>query len=142
VIAVDTNLLVYAHRARVPEHRAALRTLERVRRDPRGWGVAMRSVVEFWSVVTHSAASGRASTPAEARAFFETLAGEAGGRIWGPGETFRERLLALAARLDVRGPRIFDLEIALTALDNGASEIWTLDGRFVKVPGLKVLRPF
>jgi predicted nucleic acid-binding protein len=142
VIAVDTNLLVYAHRSLVPEHRAALRTLERVRRDPRGWGVALRSVVEFWSVVTHPAASGRASTPAEVRAFFETLAGEAGGRIWRPGETFPERLFAVAALLDVRGPRIFDLEIALTALDNGASEIWTLDGRFVTVPGLRVLRPF
>jgi predicted nucleic acid-binding protein len=142
VIAVDTNLLVYAHRLRVPEHRAALRTLERARRDARGWGIALRSVTEFWSVVTHPAASGRASTPAEARAFFETLTGEAGGRIWMPGEKFRERLLALAARLDVRGPRIFDLEIALTAFDNGASEIWTLDGSFITVPGLKVLRPF
>ncbi len=142
MIALDTNLLVYAHRARVPEHRAALRTLERARRDPRGWGIAIRSMVEFWSVVTHPAVTGRVSTLAEARTFLETLTEAAGGRIWMPGEKFRERLLALAGRLEVRGPRIFDLEIALTAFDNGASEIWTLDGRFVTVPGLKVLRPF
>lgn len=142
MIAVDTNLLVYAHRARTREHRAALRALERARRDPRGWGVSLTSVVEFWSVVTHPAASGRPSTTAEARAFVDTLTGDAGGRVWVPGERFRERLLALADRLDVRGPRIFDLEIALTAFDNGASEIWTLDGRFVTVPGLEVRRPF
>ncbi len=142
MIAVDTNLLVYAHRARAPEHRAALRALERARRDFRGWGIALRSLVEFWSVVTHPAATGRGSTLTEARAFFETLTEEAGGRIWLPGETFQPRLLALAERLEVRGPRIFDLEIALTVFDNGASEIWTLDGRFATVPGLKVLRPF
>lgn len=142
MIAVDTNILVYAHRAGVPEHRAALRTLERARRDSRGWGVALRSVVEFWSVVTHPAARGRPSSPAEAHAFFETLTGDAGGRVWLPGERFYERLLGLAARLEVRGPRIFDLEIALTAFDNGASEFWTLDGRFVTVPGLEVRRPF
>lgn len=142
MIAVDTNLLVYAHRSRVGEHRAALRALDRARRDPRGWGVALTSVVEFWSVVTHPAASGRPSTPREARAFVEALVSEAGGRIWTPGERFRERLLALAERLDVRGPRLFDLEIALTALDAGASEIWTLDGRFVTAPGLTVRRPF
>ncbi len=142
MIAVDTNILVYAHRARVPEHRAALRALERARRDPRGWGVALRSVVEFWSVVTHPAARGRPSSPAEAHAFFETLTRDAGGRVWLPGERFREHLLALAARLEVRGPRIFDLEIALTAFENGASELWTLDGHFVTVPGLEVRRPF
>ncbi len=142
MIAVDTNLLVYAHRSRAPEHRASLRALERARRDARGWGVALTSVVEFWSVVTHPASAGRPSTADEARAFLETLAGQAGGQIWTPGERFRERLLALAARLDVRGSRVFDLEIALTAFDAGAREIWTLDGRFVTVPGLEVHRPF
>ena len=142
MIALDTNILVYAHRSRVPEHRASVRALERARRDARGWGVALTSVVEFWSVVTHPAAPGRPSTADEARAIIETLTAEAGGRIWVPGERFRERLLALAARLDVRGPRVFDLEIALTGFDAGATEMWTLDGRFVTVPGVEVRRPF
>ena len=46
-----------------------------------------------------------------------------------------------APGLGVQGARVFGLEIALTAFDNGASEIWTLDGRFVTVPGLDVKRP-
>jgi predicted nucleic acid-binding protein len=47
VIAVDTNLLVYAHRSSLPEHRRARRALEQASRDPRGWGIALASVAEF-----------------------------------------------------------------------------------------------
>ncbi|MBE3100212.1 MAG: hypothetical protein IMZ44_24085 [Planctomycetes bacterium] len=49
--------------------------------------------------------------------------------------------LRLAADLNVTGPRIFDLPIALGALDNGATELWTHDAHFVCVPGLLVVHP-
>lgn len=58
-----------------------------------------------------------------------------------PREAFWTRLLQMAAELDVRGPRIFDLQIALTAFDNGATEIWTHDRDFVAFPGLRVHDP-
>jgi predicted nucleic acid-binding protein len=47
----------------------------------------------------------------------------------------------MATDLEVRGPRIFDLQIALTAFDNGATEIWTHDRGFVAFPGLAVHDP-
>lgn len=47
----------------------------------------------------------------------------------------------LARRLGVRGARIFDLQIALIARDNGARELWTHDAGFVTVPGLRVWDP-
>jgi predicted nucleic acid-binding protein len=47
----------------------------------------------------------------------------------------------LAEELDVRGLRIFDLQIALAAFDNGATEIWTHDRNFVAVPGMLVRDP-
>src|ERR1700690_1385205 len=39
VIAVDTNLLVYAHRAGCPEHDAARRAIEDAANDAGGWGI-------------------------------------------------------------------------------------------------------
>jgi len=42
----------------------------------------------------------------------------------------------------VQGPRIFDLQIALTAFENGATEIWTHDRNFLSLPGLRVRDPF
>ncbi|MDH3401977.1 MAG: hypothetical protein OES32_00815 [Acidobacteriota bacterium] len=47
----------------------------------------------------------------------------------------------MAAGLDVTGTRVFDLQIALTAFDNGAAEIWTRDRGFRSVPGLTAIDP-
>ena len=140
MIAIDTNLLIYAHRAALSENRAARRAIEKASRDPRGWGIAQPSVAEFWSVVTHPASSGGPSSADQARGFLHALR-EAGAMIWMPGEGFPERLLQLAGELGIQGPRIFDLQIGLTAFDNGAGEVWTHDGRFVRLPGLEVHDP-
>jgi hypothetical protein len=141
VIAIDTNLLVYAHRAGLPQHRAARRALERAAALSAGWGISQASLAEFWAVVTHRAASGRPSSGAEAAGFLWALVREGGAHLWLPGPGFGERLLEVAAERNVRGPRVFDLQIALTALDNGAREVWTHDRDFLSVPGLRVHDP-
>jgi hypothetical protein len=141
MIAVDTNVLVYAHRAGVPEHRRARRIIEQVATESDGWGIAAASVGEFWSVVTHATAPGRPSTPDEAASFLQRLGEDAGMQIWSPRTAFGERWLRLALELGIVGPRVFDLQIALTALDHGVHEIWTHDTRFVRVPGIRVHDP-
>ncbi len=140
MIAVDTNLLVYAHRSSLPEHRRARRALEQASGDPRGWGIALGSVAEFWGVVTHRAAS-RPSTAREATRFLTALGSDAAMQVWAPGTGFDARLLQLAADLEVAGARIFDLQIALTVFEHGASELWTHDQGFTRVPGLRLIDP-
>jgi uncharacterized protein len=141
MIAIDTNLLIYAHRARTPENRAARRAIRGASSDVRGWGIALPSIAEFWSVVTHASATGGPSPAKQAHGFLSALIGEAGADIFVPRDGFWERLLRLAAGLHIQGPRIFDLQIALTAFESGASEIWTHDAGFVSVPGLTVHDP-
>lgn len=141
MIALDTNLLVYAHRAGLPEHRAARRALERAHHDLGGWGLALPCIVEFWSVVTHPASAGGASTARQAYDFVAALVLEAEAAVWLPREHFWERLARRAADLGVQGPRIFDLQIALIAFENGASELWTHDSGFLSLPGLRVYDP-
>jgi hypothetical protein len=142
MIAIDTNLLIYAHRSLTAEHARARRAIERAAADPRGWGFTLTNLLEFWSIVTHAKASGRPSTTAEASSFVQALVHSARAHIWSPSEGFAQRLTQLAAGLRVSGPRIFDLTIALMAFENGASEIWTHDRGFVTVPGLRVRDPF
>jgi len=48
---------------------------------------------------------------------------------------------ALADELEVCGARIFDLQIALIAFEEGATELWTHDRGFASVPGLRVVDP-
>ena len=89
----------------------------------------------------HPAAQGRPSTPDEAHRFIASLE-SAGAEIWKPGPGFATRLARMAADLSVAGPRVFDLQIALTAFEGGARQLWTADRRFASVPGLPVVHPF
>ncbi len=141
MIAIDTSLLVYAHRAATPEHDAARAALERASRERSGWGTAVSCVAEFWSVVTHPAAAGRPSTPEEARGFLQALVEDAELELWSPGPGFADRLLQMATELGITGARVFDLQIALTAFDNGATELWSHDAGFATFPGLRTRDP-
>jgi predicted nucleic acid-binding protein len=140
MIALDTNLLIYAHRRGVPQHAASRRAIA----DALGraaCGVAVQALAEFWAVVTHPSSEGGASKPAVARAFLTELT-KAGVATWTPAQGFGPRLIAAAESRGITGPRVFDLQIGLTAAEAGATEIWTADHGFVSVPGVLVVHPF
>jgi predicted nucleic acid-binding protein len=141
VIAIDTNLLVYAHRAGCGEHTAARGAIERAAANPGGWSIPLPCLLEFWSVVTHPACVGGASASSIARRFIDALISRAGALVLQPGPNFLQRCLQTAERLSVAGPRVFDLQIGLLCTDAGVTEIWTHDGGFIALPGLKVIDP-
>ena len=141
MIAIDTNLLVYAHRSGTPEHRRAEDALRRAVSDPTGWGLSLPVVAEFWSIVTHPKNAGGPSSPARAAAFIRGLISGGAMNIWMPSAGFSERLLDDARARSITRARIFDLQIALIAADAGATELWTHDSNFVSVPGLRVRDP-
>lgn len=140
MIAIDTNLLIYAHRSTTPEHRIAKAAIERALNATGGCGIALPSIAEFFSIVTLRTTSGRPSTPASAGEFLTSLR-EAGVEVLAPGPSFAERLAQLAIDLGVSGVRVFDLQIGLCALDGGAAELWSHDGAFVRIPGLMTHDP-
>lgn len=102
--------------------------------------MALPTVVEFWHIATHPRAVGGPAEPRVVTAFIDSLR-RAGAQLWTPGPSMWERLSRAATKYQVSGPRIFDLHIALTALDHGATEIWTHDANFVSVRGLRVHDP-
>ena len=140
MIAIDTNLLIYAHRPGLPEHRVAARLIEEACYGERRWGIPSPCLAEFWSVVTRSEAWSRASTPQEAQGFLNQLV-RSGAVILEPETGVGRRILGLAADLELSGRRIFDLQIALIALEAGARELWTADRGFVRIPGLVLRHP-
>ena len=141
MIALDTNLLVYAHREGSAEHGKAKSAILEALNDREGWGVCLPSVAEFWRIVTQPNLPGGASSSSEASHFFHYLITEGHGHIWTPGSGFGERLMRWAASLKVRGDRIFDLQIAVIAYEHGVREIWTHDRNFTSVPSVKVRDP-
>src|SRR2546427_9252196 len=141
MIALDTNLLVYAHRQGAAEHEGATAAILDALNDPRGWGICLPSVAEFWSIVTQPKIPGGPSSSAVVTHFFHYLITEGQGNIWTPGPGFGQRLMRWASSLKIRGRRIFDLQIAVIALEHGAREISTHDINFVSVPTVKVRDP-
>jgi predicted nucleic acid-binding protein len=140
MIALDSNLLIYAHRAAVPEHGPAQRAIEQAARSKAGWAIPFPCIAEFWMVVTHPSSLGGASQPREARAFLAGLF-TAGAKPLYARPGWVERLSETAVMQNVTGPRIFDLQIALTAFEGGATELWTHDRCFITLPGLSLRDP-
>src|SRR6185437_1965724 len=140
MIALDTNILVYAHRAHTAQHSAAARALQRASQDPNGWGFALPVLAEFWKVVTSRRSAGGPSSARQAAAFLEALF-RAGAICWLPSAGAGQRLVEAAKRMDAVESAVFDLQIALICRDHGARELWTADVAFPSVSGLRVVNP-
>lgn len=138
MIALDTNLLVYAQRSDTPQHRESRKVIERAIESDAG--VASHTVVEFWSVVTSPSFARNPTSAIDAAAFLDALF-LAGLQLFLPDESFVTTLVKQAKLHAVKGHRIHDLAIAVTAVNSGAQEIWTHDTGFVSLRGLKVCFP-
>ena len=53
MIALDTNILVYAHRADSPWHEAAYQSIVNLAQGEAFWGIPWPCIHEFLAVVTH-----------------------------------------------------------------------------------------
>ena len=141
MIAMDTNLLVYSHRADSEFHQPAKELIEALRRDSPPWAIPWPCVHEFVAIVTHPRIYRPPSSLLEALAAVD--AWMAGGNLHllseSPGyfEKFRE--LATAAQL--KGPRIHDARVAALCLHHAVRELWTADRDFSLFPQLRTRNP-
>ena len=141
MIAVDTNLLVYAHRSDSPFHRSAREILEGLRNRPAAWAVPWPCVHEFLAIVTHPRVF---KTPTPLAAAFSAVAawGAAGNLQWlAESEGYLDKLRALAAAARLQGPRIHDARIAALCLHHGVRELWSADRDFSHFPQLVTRNP-
>jgi hypothetical protein len=53
MLAVDTNILVYAHRREVAEHSVAFRRVKQLAEGTDPWAIPWPCIYEFFSVVTN-----------------------------------------------------------------------------------------
>lgn len=141
MIALDTNLLIYAHRSEAEHHQRARELLTLVSGYSTGWGISLPGIAEFWNNVTHPRYPGGPSSIAAASRYLHFLQEELSMQVFLPKDRFSEQLITQARKHKVTGVHIFDLQIALIAKESGSSEIWTHDQKFIHLPGLKVVNP-
>ena len=141
MIALDTNLLVYAHREDSPWHEPATRCVTALAEGRSDWAIPWPCLHEFLAIVTHPRIY-RPPTPPElaldqVAAWMETptlvLLGESVG-YW-------DQLRAAVLESKVTGPRVHDARVAVLCLHHGVDELWSADRDFGRFAGRKVRNP-
>ena len=140
MIAVDTNLLVYAHRPESAWHEAVKRCLDDLVDTETEWAIPWPCLHEFLGIVTRSRVFKVPTSLDQAIAQVDfwleaptlTLLGERPG-YW-------LELRELIADAKVTGAMIHDARIAAICIQHDA-ELWSADRDFGRFPGLRVRNP-
>ena len=141
MIAIDTNILVYAHRRDSEWHEQAAQRVRELAQGTPAWAVPWPCIHEFLAIVTHPRIF-RTPTPLagaldQLDAWFEspslvTLAEDA---------DYWSVLRTLLGQARISGPRVHDARIAAICLSHAVRELWTADRDFAIFPPLRVRNP-
>lgn len=141
MIAVDTNILVYAHRTDSPFHGSARAAIETLASGVREWAVPWPCAHEFFAVVTHPRIY-KTATPAEtAFAQLRALGTLANLTFIGETDEYLPHLESLALPAQTRGGAIHDARIAAICVSHGVAELWSADRDFSRYPQIVVRNP-
>lgn len=141
MIAVDTNLLVYAHRGETEWNGEAYELLRGLAERRQPWAIPFPCVHEFIRNVTDPRIYGKPTPLAEA---LEQMA------IWSESPTLRflsegpqhvELLTEIALEGRATGAKIHDARVAAICIDHGIAELWTVDRDFSRFPQLRTSNP-
>ena len=143
MIAVDTNVLVYAHRRESRVHEAARVVLRELAEGDRPWAIPWPCGHEFLSVVTTRRIwRGAQSTPDQAWSQLRAWTDSPTNRLLGETTDFLGILERFACRPRVRGPLVHDARVAAICVAHGVDELLTRDRDFGLFPELKTRNPF
>ncbi|MBZ5592249.1 MAG: PIN domain-containing protein [Acidobacteriia bacterium] len=141
MIAIDSNILVYAHREDSPWHKLADRSLTELADSGSPWAIPWPCVHEFLGIVTHLKVF-RPPTPLReairtVEAWFETpschVIGEAAG-YW-------DELKLTLESGRITGPATHDARIFAICRLHGVRELWSADRDFSRFAGVRVVNP-
>jgi len=141
VIAVDTNVLVHAHREDSPWHETAWHRVAGLAEGTAPWAIPWPCVHEFLAVVTHPRIWRPATPLRVALDAIDAWASSPSLVLLGESEGYLAELAGVVERARVVGPRIHDARVAALCLFHGVRELWTADRDFHAFPALRVRNP-
>jgi toxin-antitoxin system PIN domain toxin len=141
VIAVDTNILVYAHREDSEWHAAANERLVALAEGRAAWGIPWPCVHEFLAIVTHPKIFAPPTPLARAVDQVDAWIESPSLVLLAESEVHWQRLRALLLAGKVAGPRIHDARIAALCVQHGVQQLWSADRDFGRFKELTVVNP-
>ena len=141
MIALDTNLLVYAHRAENPFHATAAQLVKTLAEGRASWAIPWPCVHEFYGVVTNRRVF-TVPTPVEvALAQINAWLESPSLVLLAENERHWPELHELIGKTKLQGPMVHDARIAALCLSHGVRELWSADRDFSRFPKLRVRTP-
>jgi toxin-antitoxin system PIN domain toxin len=141
MIAVDTNILVYAHRADSTWHVAADQVLTELAEGASAWAIPWPCVFEFYAIVTHPKIY---SPPTPVRDALTQI----GYWMESPtlvllheGDGFWDSLQPFLHGAAVQGGAVHDAHIAALCLRHGVKKLLSADRDFSRFPALLTENP-
>jgi toxin-antitoxin system PIN domain toxin len=138
LIAVDTNIIIYAHRSEFPQHEAAYNALTKYANGTTAWGIPVFVIGEFLRVVTHSRVLHPPTPMSEALRTVDDLLASPSARLLIPGKHYIEIFESLLVSSRATGNTVFDAQIASVCIENGADTILTNDRMFMTFDNIAV----
>ncbi|MEO6029346.1 MAG: TA system VapC family ribonuclease toxin [Candidatus Binatia bacterium] len=128
--AVDTNVLVYAHRAETTLHAVALERLRGLVEGSAPWALPVFCIGEFVRVVTHPRIFRPATTLETALDFIAQVLASPSARLLVPGPTFPTVFTEACRDGKVQGNLAFDAQLVAVCREHGVTTILTEDRDF------------
>lgn len=141
MIAVDTNILVYAHRRDSPWHKVAATAIKGLAEGTATWAVPWHCVHELYAIVTHPRIYAPPTPVPQAARQVELWLASPSVVLLAEPEAHWTSLAPLLTAGKIAGPAVYDARIAALCLEHGVAELWTADRDFSRFPSLKTRNP-
>ena len=141
MIALDTNVLVYAHRADSTWHLKARSVVEELANGRAQWCIPWPCIFEFFGVVTRARAYNPPTPTETARTQITALLGNASLQLIAEDVGFWPVLETVLAESQVAGAAVHDARIAALCIHHGVTTLYSTDRDFSRFPRLKTVNP-
>ena len=141
MIAVDTNLLVYAHRKDSQWHAAAEPLVRSLAEGANPWAIPWPCLHEFLAIVTHPRIYAPPTPLAAAAAQVAAWLASPTVVALSEGPGYWEQLAQVLKASRVSGAQVHDARVAAVCLHHRVSELWSADRDFSRFPALSVRNP-
>ena len=141
MIAVDTNILVYAHREDSPFHEAAFQRIAEIAEGPASWAIPWPCLNEFLAIVTHPRIYDPPTPLDRALDQVDAWLGSPSLVLLAETPDHWPTLRPLLAAGHIVGPQIHDGRVAALCRQHGVRELWSADRDFSRFAGFVATNP-
>jgi len=141
MIAVDSNLLVYAHREDSPWHSAATDLLRSLAEGREVWAIPWHCLHEFLAIVTHPRIYDPPTPLPRAIKQVDAWLKSPSLEVLAETGSYWQTLRRLLEKGKVVGAQTHDARVAAICRHHGVRELWTADRDFGRFRDLTVRNP-